>query len=155
VPIDGLGASFFFAKYSFNEEPFFSGYHAWLTHEYLEDGPSNVLRAAIDAVGLAGLSNVSYTAELESKSKEQYCNALTALKKLLIDPARVTENVTLMAVILLILFEVYRAMPSSVLGRAAHRSTDHQFPNLGSISLLGSPCQGGCCSARASGSETI
>ncbi|KIW73095.1 hypothetical protein PV04_01239 [Phialophora macrospora] len=114
MPIDNLGASFFFAKYSFNEEPFFSGYHDWLAHSYLEDGPSNVLRAAIDAVGLAGLSNVSYAPELESKSKEQYCNVLTALKKVLADPARVVENVTLMAVILLILFEVYRATPSSV-----------------------------------------
>ncbi|OCT53923.1 hypothetical protein CLCR_10644 [Cladophialophora carrionii] len=108
VPTSNLGASFFFAKYTFDEEPFFGGYHAWLAHAYLEDKPGNVLRAAIDAVGLAGLSNLSYASKLESKSKEQYCNALTALKQLLVDPTRVTENGTLMAVLLLILFEVYQ-----------------------------------------------
>ena len=105
--IDDLGANFFFAKYSFNEEPFFSGYHDWLAKSYLEDKHSHVLRPVVEAVGLAGLSNIFYTAQFESKSKQQYCTSLAALKQVLNDPAQVAEDTTLMAVILLILFEVY------------------------------------------------
>lgn len=107
-PMSDLGANFFFAKYSFHEEPFFDGYHAWLADSYLEAGPRHVLSAAIAAVGLAGLSNLSATDTLESKSKEQYCTALTALKEVLNDPDQIVADSTLMAVILLILFEVIR-----------------------------------------------
>ena len=104
--VDQLGANFFFAKYSFEEQPFFSGYHDWLAESYFDDGPDHALRPIIEAVGLAGLANYSHSTELETKSKERYCKSLLALKDVLNDPVRVTEDKTLMAVILLILFEV-------------------------------------------------
>lgn len=101
-----LGVNFFFAKYSFNEEPFFNGYHDWLAEAYLESSSNNILRALIEAVGLAGLSNISSAQELASRSKERYCKALAMLKGVLNDSASATKDSTLMAVILLILFEV-------------------------------------------------
>jgi hypothetical protein len=108
-PINELGANFFFAKYSFNEPPFFSDYHDWLTQSYSEDGPNHVLRAAIEAVGMAGISNVFHAPHVASKSKEQYCEALAAMTQALNDPVQAIADTTFMAVILLGLFEVPQA----------------------------------------------
>ncbi|KIX07330.1 uncharacterized protein Z518_01983 [Rhinocladiella mackenziei CBS 650.93] len=104
-PINELGANFFFTKYTFNEAPFANDYHDWLTQSYFEDGPSHVLRAAIEAVGMAGISNVSHAPHVASKSKVQYCEALAALKQALKDPVQASADTTFMAVILLGLFE--------------------------------------------------
>jgi hypothetical protein len=103
-----LGANFFFTKYSFTEEPLFPGYHDWLAQTYLDDNHrhSHILRPVIEAVGLAGLSNLNYAERFEAKAKEQYCASLAGLKHVLNDPAQVTEDTTLLAVILLIFFEV-------------------------------------------------
>jgi hypothetical protein len=111
-PLENLGAGFFFAKYSVKEEPFAGGYDAWLQSLYLENNSNNFLRPIIEAVGLAGLANISYAADVEAKSKERYCNALLGLKQALDDPAGVTEDATLMAVILFVLFEVGRTVTS-------------------------------------------
>jgi hypothetical protein len=108
-PINELGANFFFAKYTFNEPPFSTDYHDWLTQSYFEDGPNHVLRAAIEAVGMAGISNVFHAPHVASKSKEQYCEALAAMKQALNDPVQAIADTTFMAVILLGLFEVPQA----------------------------------------------
>jgi hypothetical protein len=105
-PVSELGANFFFAKYTFNEPPFFSDHHDWLTQSYFEDGPNHVLRAAIEAVGMAGISNVSHAPYVASKSKERYCEAVAAMKQALNDPVQAIADMTFMAVILLGLFEV-------------------------------------------------
>ena len=105
-PINELGANFFFAKYTFSEPPFSSDYHDWLTRSYFSDGPNHVLRAAIEAVGMAGISNVSHTRHVASKSKSRYCEALAAMKVALNDPVLAIVDTTFMAVILLGLFEV-------------------------------------------------
>jgi hypothetical protein len=105
-PINELGANFFFAKYTFNEPAFSSDYHDWLTQSYFEDGPNHVLRAAIEAVGMAGISNVFHAPHVASKSKEQHCEALAAMKQALNDPVQAIADTTFMAVILLGLFEV-------------------------------------------------
>jgi len=105
-PVNDLGANFFFAKYTFSEPPYSSDYHAWLTKSYFEDGPNHILRPAIEAVGMAGLSNVSYAPNIESKSKEQYCKALAAMKQALDNPVQAITDTTFMGVILFGLFEV-------------------------------------------------
>ena len=106
LPITDLGANFFFTKYTFNEPPFSTSYHSWLTQSYFEDGPSHCLRTVIEAVGMAGISNISHTPQLASKAKEQYCNALIAMKKDLDDPNLALADTTFLAAILLGLFEV-------------------------------------------------
>lgn len=105
-PINELGANFFFAKYSFSEHPSSSNYHDWLSQSYFEEGPNHVLRMAIEAVGMAGISNVFHAPHVASKSKEQYCDALTAMKQALNDPVQAIADTTFLAVILLGLFEV-------------------------------------------------
>ena len=108
-PINELGANFFFAKYTFNEPPFPSDYHDWLNQSYFKDGPNHALRAAIKAVGMAGMSNVFHAPHIASKSKEQYCEASAAMKQALNDPVQAIADTTFMAVILLVLFEVPQA----------------------------------------------
>lgn len=107
-PVKDLGANFFFANYTFNEPPFSADYFSWLTASYLDKaaGPTHVLRAAIDAVGLAGLSNVSHAPQIATQAKQHYCAALTYMKEALNDPVLAAEDTTFQAVILLGLFEV-------------------------------------------------
>lgn len=71
---------------------------------YSEDG--HVLREAIEAVGMAGISNVSDAPDVASKSKRQYGRALASLNQALKDPTQALADTTLMAVILLGLYEV-------------------------------------------------
>ena len=71
-PINEVGAHFFFASYTCNEPPLSEAYHAWLTQMYWEDPPNHALRAAIEAAGMAGVSNIFYAPQIESKFKEQY-----------------------------------------------------------------------------------
>ncbi|KAF2798423.1 hypothetical protein K505DRAFT_414363 [Melanomma pulvis-pyrius CBS 109.77] len=101
--VDELGANFFFAKYTSNEAPFSGEYYDWLIQSYYSD--CRVLRTAIEAVGMAGIANVSHTPHILSKSKIQYCKALNAMKRALDDPIDAISDTTFMAVILLGQFE--------------------------------------------------
>lgn len=111
LPINVLGANFFFAKYTFNGPPFSSNFHDWVTQSYLESGPNHVLRAVIEAVGMAAISNVSHAPHVASRSKKQYCKALTAMTQALNEPVQALADTTFMAAILLGLFEVPPSAP--------------------------------------------
>jgi hypothetical protein len=104
--IHEVGAHFFFANYSCDEPPLSKGYHAWLTQIYFENRPHHALRAGIEAAGMAGISNRYYAPYVAFKSKEQYGRALAATKQALSDPVEAVADTTLMAIILLGLFEV-------------------------------------------------
>jgi hypothetical protein len=98
------GANFYFAKYTLNEDPFSGDYHDWLAQAYSSGGQA--LRGAIEAVGMAGISNVYYAPHIFSKSRQQYCLALAAVNHALGDPVIAVTDTTFMAVILLGMFEV-------------------------------------------------
>jgi hypothetical protein len=146
-PMSNLGANFFFTKYSFTEEPIFVGYHDWLTSLYLDDNTSPALTAAIEAVGLAGLSNLSHGQSLQQQSRAQYGKALALLKKAFDDSVLAIADETLVAVILLILFEA----------GTPHRNLDYlvltlplgsQLQELGQVQCLGDARQSCCCPSR-------
>ena len=105
-PATELGASFFFAKYSYNESPYYVSHQEWLANSYLHDSPDKALRAAIEAVGIAGISNLSPASYLATCSREKYCKAVLELKEALKDPVQAAADSTLMTVFLLGLFEV-------------------------------------------------
>jgi hypothetical protein len=105
-PINEVGAHFFFAKYTCEDPPFSKEYNTWLTRVYWEDSPDHALRAAIEAAGMAVISNIFYAPDIACKSKEQYGRALAAMKKALGDPVESLTDTTLMTVIILGLFEV-------------------------------------------------
>lgn len=106
---------FFFANYSCNKPPLSEGYHAWLTKMYFEDDSNTAIGSAIEAAGMAGLSNVFYAPEISAKSRELYGQAIAATTEALIDPTSAVADTTLMAVILLGLFEVgFETCPSAL-----------------------------------------
>ncbi|KAH8899899.1 hypothetical protein GQ53DRAFT_835917 [Thozetella sp. PMI_491] len=104
-PLSDLAPSFFFTKYTSNEPPFSNAFQAWLTEMYLADCPGSALRVAIDAAGMAGISNVSYAPGIASRSQEYYVRALAAVKRSLSDPAASVADTTFITVLLLGLFE--------------------------------------------------
>ena len=99
-------ARFFFAKYAINEPHSNGNYYDWLVESYLEPRTNNVVRVVIDAIGMAGMSNVLNVPRLASLSKERYGEALAAMQSALVDPAQATADTTLMAMILLGMLEV-------------------------------------------------
>lgn len=105
-PATELGACFFFTKYAFHEPPFSFDYHDWLSRCYVDGSSRQVLRKAIEAVGMAGISNVSPSSSIASKASRGYCDALAAIHQALNDPVEAVSDTTLMAVILLCLYEV-------------------------------------------------
>jgi hypothetical protein len=107
-PLKESAANFFFANYACDRSPFSKSYQDWLTKLYCDDSSNHGLRGAIEAAGMAGLSNISYAPNIASKSKEQYCQALIATKQALRDPIESVTDTTLITVILLGLFEVTR-----------------------------------------------
>ncbi|KAH0841006.1 hypothetical protein FOPE_06339 [Fonsecaea pedrosoi] len=99
-----LGANFFFVKYS-PKDCTFNNHHAWLTKSYFDQGPNNVLRKVIEAVGMAGLSNVFDASQIKSQARAQYSAALSSMQKALHDPIQAVSDTTFMALMLLAFFE--------------------------------------------------
>ncbi|KAH7123631.1 hypothetical protein B0J11DRAFT_529503 [Dendryphion nanum] len=102
-PRDDLAANFFFANFTHNEPPFADEYNNWLMKSLLDK--SNILRKAIEAVGLAGISNVSYIPEFASRSRQLYGEVVVAVKQDLKCLKGATADTTLMAIILLGFYE--------------------------------------------------
>ncbi|KAL2816473.1 hypothetical protein BJX63DRAFT_441558 [Aspergillus granulosus] len=104
---EDLAAGFFFSMYNIYNGPYFSMVSRdWLCEIYVNDPTCDVLRAAIEAVGMAGLSNTSYAPHLAVQAQARYGKALSALDGALQDPCVATRDTTLMTVILLGLFEL-------------------------------------------------
>lgn len=70
----------------------------------VENNPA--VMAAISALGLASLSNLNADTVLMIKARKEYTVALAAANEALCDPASMTADSTLAAVILLGMFEV-------------------------------------------------
>jgi len=106
LEINELGAQFFFNTYTFDGPPYSATYLSWLSEAYREDRPRHALREALQAAGMAGMSNVWRDSSAASTAKTQYCRALAATNLALRDPEEAIQDTTLMAVILLGAFEV-------------------------------------------------
>lgn len=102
---DDLAANFFFAKYLPKETLIAKNFHDWLGNTYL-DNTSSALSAIVQAIGMAGLSNIYPAAEIAVESQRRHHQALWGLKQALDDPIKVTSDETLTTVNLLSLYEV-------------------------------------------------
>lgn len=101
-----IGANFFFDKFLSEKGTFFGDYSSWLGQLYSADTSDGLIRAVIEAVGLSAIFNVSLDPGVQIKSSEQYSKTLAALKLALDDSERAKSDDTLLAITLLILFEV-------------------------------------------------
>ena len=101
------GAAFFFAQYAiFNEPPFSGTFNNWVIENYCFGDQNSSLRLAIEAVGMAGISNGYFAPNAAEKSRERYCHALSAVNKDLNDPTLAYDDSTLLAIVLLGVYEV-------------------------------------------------
>jgi len=101
-----LGANFFFARFLSEKSGLFGDYFSWLTQLYSTAPSDGLVRAAVEAVGLSALSNVSWAPDVQIKSSEQYSKTLGVLNFVLEDSERAKSDDTLLVITLLILFEV-------------------------------------------------
>lgn len=109
-PIEECAANFFFAYYTTTGPPFCDTYQAWLAQAYSEDHPSNVIRAVIQAVGMAAISNVFNAPAMVFQANERYGQALKGTNFALRNPTQATADSTLMAILLLGLFAVFPSL---------------------------------------------
>ena len=100
------GASFFFTNYTYTARPFTPEYHEWLQRSYATAGRDHPLRAAIEAVGMAGLANVRRSSYQKSLAAERYQEAIATVKLSLADEDQARSDEMFLAVILLAFYEV-------------------------------------------------
>ena len=100
-PVEARALSFFLSKYILGSN---FGYLA----SFYSSCPNieEQLSASIEAVGLASLSNELGSLELSERARKRYVHAIQATNKVLQDAAKARKDSTLIAVLLLSLYEV-------------------------------------------------
>jgi hypothetical protein len=106
LPINELGAQFFFVHYTCDKPPFSDSYRAWLTAEYFESDLNAPLRNAIEAAGMSGIANKFNAPQVAFEAREKYHQALVHTKRTLDGYVASLTDTTLATVIYLGLFEV-------------------------------------------------
>jgi len=110
VDVEELAIGFFISNYAYYETWYSASYENWIMKLVNENGSIyRGLRAAIQAVGMASISNSSLSTGMTRRAETLYCQALKSMNIALKDPRLVTQDVTLLMVIVLGLFEVSRA----------------------------------------------
>ena len=117
VPIQDQAAHFFF--YNFVSEDLSSrsamnAYSRVLPTLYRQDSSFGVVPRIIDAIGLAGISNIEHSPELMVAAGQKYATALRAINASIQDSSKASTDQTLIAVVLLGLFEVFYYLQGSL-----------------------------------------
>ena len=100
-PVEARALSFFLSKYVLGSN------FAYLASFYSPHSDrEEQLSASIEAVGLASLSNELGSLELSERARKRYVHAIQATNKALQDAVNARKDSTLIAVLLLSLFEV-------------------------------------------------
>lgn len=103
-PLGQMAADFFFNNFVF-EGPLLSDNNSHLTMSIYRDHSQSAAFDAIEAVGLAGLSNVLRDRHLRYEAQRRYGRALTKTNGLLGDPDEARSDLTAMSILLLGQFE--------------------------------------------------
>lgn len=104
--IDEVAANFYFTNYTYDEPSLAKNYHKWLVAAYHQANAEPALKAAIEAAGMAGISNIHQDAAMAAKSKEKYCHALAAVAQALRNPTESSMDTTLMTILVFGIYEV-------------------------------------------------
>lgn len=104
--IQDQAAAFFFANYVLSDPPFSNTYLRWLSRLHAEESSGDIVNAAVEAVGLAGMANIYRAPGLQIEAKRRYGRALARINRALRDPVEVTADSTLVGILTLGLFEV-------------------------------------------------
>ena len=98
-------ACYFFSNYVFNRSMVRKSYLEFLPTMYSNDSPESPLWQIVTSLGMAGLANVRNAPDVKAVSTYKYASALRGVNAMLRDPARATDDETLITVLLLSLYE--------------------------------------------------
>ena len=110
MSIEDQGSSFFFHNFVTSEATPPTSYSVFLPRLYnvslMQGAIGNPLPDVITAIGMAGISNLQDSPDGMVATRQKHTKALRTLNAALQDPRSATADTTLMAVILMGLFEV-------------------------------------------------
>lgn len=105
--IDNLSIGFFLSKFAYYETWYSASYEKWIMDSVNRTGDIySGLRAAVQAVGMAGICSSSLLPEISMKADMLYGKALRSVNAALKDYRLATRDETLLVVTVLGLFEV-------------------------------------------------
>ncbi len=117
VPLQDQAAHFFFYNFVSVDPSSRSAMNAYsrvLPTLYRQDSSFGVLPRIIDAIGLAGISNIKHSPELMVAAGQKYATALRAINASIQDSSKASTDQTLIAVVLLGMFEVFHYLQDNV-----------------------------------------
>lgn len=106
VSLEDQATDYFFHNFVSENPTLVTVYSHVLPTLYRHGSSFNALPKIIDAIGLASLSNVKHSPELMVAAGKKYAGVLRAINASVQDPKEASTEQTLMAVMLLGLFEV-------------------------------------------------
>jgi hypothetical protein len=101
---------FFFKNYALDDHSFSSGTFHYLTDIYRRETVSTPLADAVVSIGTAGLAHFYKDPSVMVNANRNYSSALSSVSILLRDSTSAKEDQTLMAVVLLGVYEVSRLL---------------------------------------------
>lgn len=113
-PMNALSVNFFLAHYAPTGPILSDQSYDWLFQAYWNPR-SDLVRLATDAVSLSALANKFYAPDMMLRSRQLYSRSLMRLNEILQDPVEAVRDDTLMAVVLLGLYEVRKPLRVSVI----------------------------------------
>ena len=108
VPLEDQSTYYFFHNFVSADPATLSAYSHVLPILYGQKSSFSTLPKIIDAIGLAGISNMNHAPELMVAAGQKYARVLRAINASIQDPKEASTDQTLIAVMLLSLFEVLR-----------------------------------------------
>lgn len=106
VPTIDEAIAFFAHHFIVSDHDDGKGYLSHLPAIYQNISPTSALSEVVVAIGMAGLSNIGRGDPFMLMAREKYTRGLHVVNSTLRDPNKATADQTLMAVMLLALFEV-------------------------------------------------
>lgn len=107
VPLEDEATYYFFHNFVSEDPTSATAYSQVLPDLYRQDSSFSALPKIIDAIGLAGIANVKHAPELMVAAGQKYARVLRAITASIQDAKEASTDQTLMAVMLLGLFEVW------------------------------------------------
>lgn len=106
ISFEDQAACHFFTNYVYSRSTFRRGYFEFLPEVFTQNSSDSPVAEIITSLGMAGLANVRRVPEAKAIANYKYASALHGVNALLRDPARATDDETLITVLLLGLYEV-------------------------------------------------
>ena len=115
VPLEEEATNYFFHNFLLNGHSSDYSRHAYssvLPILHRQGSSFGVLPKIVNAIGLASISNVKHSPEVMVAASQQYAGALRAINSSIQNSSSATTDQTLLAVMLLGVFEVYFTLKS-------------------------------------------